>query len=261
MKKYLKITYWTLFVAGVGVLFGFAQTGHRTVPCEEPIISINKDTGHDFVTETEVKQRLKDVGYTFSGQEWCEIDLMVVESVVRKIPGVETVNAYTYVNGKLQVDVKQRRPILRIINKNGSSFYLDDKGNTMPLSDTYKARIPIVTGTLNELSNQRVEEIIVNDSLANESLLDELYEVAKLVDANEFWQQQIVQMVISPKRELEIIPRVGGHRILMGEMIDMDKKLNKLELFYEKAIQSNQLNLYDTLTVKYKGQIVCSKKN
>lgn len=260
MKKYLKITYWSLFVVGVGVLFGFAQSGHRTVPCDAPIIHINQDTGHDFVTKEEVMQRLKDIGYSFDGQEWCEIDLIRVEETVRKIPGVEKVDAYTYVNGRLQIDVKQRRPILRIINRNGSSFYLDDKGNTMPLSNTYHARIPIVTGMLNELPNRKMNDILIHDSIANETLLDELYHVAKAVDENEFWQNQVVQMVVASKKELEIIPRVGDHRILMGKMENFDKKLNKLELFYEQAIETSQLNKYDTLIVKYKGQIVCSKK-
>ena len=41
------------------------------------------------------------------------------------------------IDGGLKVDVKQRNPIIRIINADGDSYYLDDEGKLMPLSDKY----------------------------------------------------------------------------------------------------------------------------
>ena len=44
------------------------------------------------------------------------------------------------IDGRLKVDVKQRRPVLRIINQDGESYYLDEAGRPMPLSDTVIVR-------------------------------------------------------------------------------------------------------------------------
>lgn len=260
MKRFWKIGIWVMFVAGIGTVLGFAKSKHRQIPCETPAININQDTGHDFVTKEMVLDRLNNIGYSFHGDQLCEVDLFRVESEIRKIAGVAHVEAYTYVNGVLQIDVKQRRPILRVMNMNGTSFYLDEHGNSMPISERYTAKVPVVSGRFNEPLNMNISTVLESDTIRDETLLDEMFTMAEEIDANRFWQDQIVQIYVNAEQEFELIPRVGNHRIIFGDAESASGKFRKLEIFY-KELEAERLNQYDTLTVKYKGQIVCSKNN
>jgi hypothetical protein len=48
------------------------------------------------------------------------------------------------IDGVLKAVVKQKTPIARVFTDEGS-FYIDYQGSTMPLSDEYTARVPIVS--------------------------------------------------------------------------------------------------------------------
>jgi len=261
MKKFWKKGIWLLFVAGICTVLGFAKSEHKRIPCELPLISINHDTGHDFVTDEMVLEKLRNIGYSFQGDQICEVDLFRIESEIKKISGVARVEAYTYIDGGLQIDVVQRRPILRVINYSGTSFYLDEKGLTMPISDHYSAKVPVVSGNFNEPLNANVNEIAKVDSIADKTLLDDMFIIASTIDTSDFWKNQIVQIHVNRNKEFEMIPRVGSQRIMFGSAEAAEGKFKKLEIFYKKGIDADRLNLYDTLSVEYKGQIVCSKIN
>ena len=258
MKKLLKIGSWVLFVASTFVVLGFAKSRHSKIPCEIPKIIIHHDTGFDFVSSEMVLEQLRNIGYNFQSNQLCEVDLRSIEEKIVKVPGVAKVEAYVFLNGELIIDITQRRPIVRIINASGTSFYMDDNGNSMPLSTHCFAKVPVITGYFEESVNCSVLQF--DSQQKKESLLDEMYSVASCIDENEFWQNQLVQMYINRNLELEMIPRVGDQRILFGEMNNVNDKFKKLEIFYKQGIKAERLNLYDTLSIKYKDQIVCSKK-
>jgi cell division protein FtsQ len=260
MKKLVKIGGWIVFVAAIGVVLGFAKSRHKEIPCDVPSVVIHHDSGFDFVTEEMVLERLRNIGYNFTGEHLCEVDLPRIEQEIVKIAGVDRVESFVYLNGDLVIDVKQRRPIVRLINDSGTSFYVDDEGNSMPLSDQCHAKVPVITGCFNEPTNINAIEAESLDSNSQITLLDEMFRVASCIDENDFWKNQIVQIYVNCDKEFELIPRVGNQRILFGPARKVKDKFKKLEIFYKNGIRPEQLNLYDTLTVKYKGQIVCSKK-
>jgi cell division protein FtsQ len=60
-------------------------------------------------------------------------------------------------------------------------------------------------------------------------------------------------------KDLELIPRVGNHTIILGNVSDLQEKFNKLMIFYKEAMPKVGWNKYKTLNLKYKNQIVCKK--
>ena len=258
MRNALKIGGWVLFVAVTFVVLGFAKSSHNKIPCEIPKIIIHQDTGFDFVNGEMVLEQLRNIGYDFQGDQLCEVELRNIEEKIIKIPGVKRVEAYVFISGELVIDIRQRRPIVRIINASGTSFYIDESGDPMPLSNYCFAKVPVITGIFEESANSNVFQF--TEKHKKQSLLDEMYAVALCIDGNDFWRNQIVQIYVNQNKEFEMIPRVGDHRILFGNTDNIDDKFKKLEIFYKQGIKAERLNQYDTLSVKYKGQIVCSKK-
>src|SRR6185295_12746991 len=74
------------------------------------------------------------------------IDYHKLESIIESNPFVESAQVFVDANENIEVSVKQRLPILRIINNQSVSYYLDNHGRRMPLSSKFTARVPVATG-------------------------------------------------------------------------------------------------------------------
>lgn len=264
IKQVLKIGGWSIFTIGVLVLLVFVNAGYDNITTTKPEVEIIKPGNHNFVTEEKVINLMNDLGYHFDGQKLGEIEIKRIEEKVKEIPGVKNVQAYKFNNGKVKIDIEQQLPIARIFLADGKmGFYYDEDGEVIPLSSDYVAKVPVFTGSIYEPYNEipSIKEITMNDSISDLHILDEVYELASAIAKDSFLSAQIMQVYVTPKGEFEMIPRVGNHRILLGTIDDMENKLKRLVTFYTtEDINVREINLYDTLNLKYKNQIVCSKK-
>lgn len=263
MKKGIKILSWTAFTLVVLILLVFVDNSYSAIPCATPSIQISKEGGHHFITDESILEQLSAIGYSFDSQVYEDIEVGRIENVISKTPGVKAVDAYKLNNGQLSLEINQSRPIARIITNSGLvSFYLDEDGNTMPLSKTYIARVPVFSGEIYYDNNAVINanEIIANDSLRELHTIDDIYEVAKAIDENELIKLQTLQVFVNRKTEFEITPRVGRNRLMLGNSENIENKLSRLERFYTTVIKPKELNNFDTISVKYNNQIVCSKR-
>lgn len=263
MKKGIKILSWGAFTLVVLILLVFVDNSYSAIPCTGSQINISQEDGHHFITQESVIEQLSNIGYSLNGQLSKDIEAGRIEEVIKQTPGVKGVEAYKLNNGTLRLEIKQSRPIARIVTSNGLvSFYLDEDGNTMPLSKTYIARVPVFSGSIDYAGGNllNVFEILADDSLKAVHLLDDIYAVAMAIDKNDFIKYQTLQVFVTPKNEFEITPRVGKNRIMLGSANNIEDKLSKLTQFYTAVLHPKELNNYDTISVKYSNQIVCSKR-
>jgi len=262
VKKILKISAWSLFVIGAMLLVGFVDGDYKAITCTSPEINIDKSNGHGFVTEELVLEEMRNMGYSFTNQLMGDIEVDRIEKALLNMPGIKNAEVFKFNSGVVKIDITQRKPIARVIMKGGLiSFYLDETGEKMPLSEHYVAKVPIFNGEIKEGRNgYSIKELYENDSLKAISELDDIYEVAQLFEKNKFMSAQIVQIYFNQDQEMEMIPRVGNQRILFGDSKDADIKFKKITRFYTEVINPKELNLYDTLNSKYINQIICSKR-
>ena len=75
----------------------------------------------------------------------------------------------------------------------------------------------------------------------------------------DFLASQIIQLYLNQNKEFELIPRVGNHVILFGDLDGMESKFEKLMLFYQKGVKQIGWNRYTLINLKYKNQLVCVK--
>ena len=155
---------------------------------------------------------------------------------------IANVEVYKTPSGIIKMEVEQKMPILRVMSVRGN-YYVDNIGTTMPVSRRYVAHVPVVSGYVEK-------DLAVTD----------LYKFALFLQENKFWNNQIEQIYVHPDNEVELIPRVGNHRIILGTFQDFQEKLDNLELFYEQAIPKVGWEKYSIINLKYKNQIVCTKK-
>jgi cell division protein FtsQ len=264
-KKILIISFWCLFVTGLIISLGFVNKEQDSLLCRGLDIHVNQDDDLYFIDKIDIAQILKDRGDSIIGQPKSTVNITDIEKTLNSHPAISNTEVSMSIDGIVKVDVKQRNPIIRIINPNGDSYYLDDEGKLMPLSDKYTMKVPIVNGKINEPYSTNymhsIEQIGKDSALKASSKLDELFAMAKYIHADEFWKSQIHQIYVNDNDDMEIVPMVGNQRIIFGDTTAMEEKFKKLLTFYQQGLNTTGWwDKYSTINLKFKNQIVCTKK-
>ena len=71
---------------------------------------------------------------------------------------------------------------------------------------------------------------------------------------------QIEQIYVNENTDIELVPKTGEHEIVLGDVNDLKDKFNKLMIFYLKGLNNLGWDVYKKINLKYKNQVVCSKK-
>lgn len=261
MKKILHIVFWSVLPLAMLVMLGFVSASQSEMLCSDLNIEIDYSNGMHFVRNEHVVEKLKQSRIYPVGTKFSTVNIGKMEKVLMDIPEVENANVYRTVDGKMGISITQRTPIVRVRNINGRNFYIDNRGYQMPLSSNYFPRVIIVNGYISEPFIEESAFEIARDS-ANRAAFktDDIYAMAKFISGDPFWNAQIQEIYFTRDGDMELIPVVGDHRIVFGDTTYMEEKFNKLKVFYQDGLKKTGWNQYDTLNLKYKNQIVCSKK-
>jgi len=261
MKKWIPKIFWLMLPVMLLVMLGFVGTQQNAVVCDSLQIDIDNSNGMFFVSKEDVEIRLKQTRNFPVGQRLSGIRIGEMEKILMSIPEVEKAEVYKSINGNIGVEIQQRTPIVRVINMNGRQFYIDNKGLQMPVSEKFYPRVLVVHGFISEPIVEKSALEIGNDSLLRNSFKsDDIYAMAEFISSDKFWNAQVQEIFFNKYGDMELIPIVGDHRIIFGDTTNMEGKFNKLMAFYKKGLSKTGWNRYDTINLKYKNQIVCSRK-
>lgn len=222
-------------------VFYFPRLPDNTI-CNELSVSVSGSEKNPLITKESILSSLKNAKCNPLGKQISSINTEEIEQFIEQNQLVKDVVVFHSVTGRLSVSVLQREPLFRVMGESGN-FFVDRDGAIMPVQHNFVAKLPIVSGY--------VEKSFASNELRNFVLY---------LQDNEFWNQQIEQIYVLPDHDVELIPKVGNHRIVMGTLSDADKKLSRLMKFYQKGLNEIGWNRYSVLNLKYDKQIVCTKK-
>ncbi len=243
------------------VMLGFVERSSGRMIISEIDVRVKGAEGVHFIDEVGVEREVLDHGTAIKGASIAEIDLPQIEQRLRNNPSVAMAEVYHTMDGVLHVNVVQREPIVRVFNRNGGSFYIDRDGFAMPVQQHHTARVLVVTGHLNEPGVEHgVRSVYANDSNSTRYLSDEIHMLALFIREDHFWNALIDHVVVSSDGQFELIPRIGDHRVLIGNATELEKRFAKLRLFYEKGIPKADWRRYARIDLRFADQIVCTKR-
>jgi cell division protein FtsQ len=264
IKTIALISLQILLVAGLLVCLGFAADKQSKMVCGKVTIHIDNTEGDMFINNEDVIRIMDDQTGSPIGKTANQISLPRIEAAIESNPHVKNAEVWMGLNGDLSIQVKQKRAVIRIINRNGDSFYLDENGFIMPLSSIYTASVPVATGEITEtaeLFEYRSMDIPKDDKIAPITVLDDLFHLAQYMEEDTFWSAQVQQLVVDEKGEISMVPTMGNHIIQFGKAEDVEEKFEKLMYFYLEGLNKTGWNKYAILNLKFKDQVVCVKKN
>jgi cell division protein FtsQ len=255
---------WIALVTYILVALSFVGNRSNMVTCSSINIEIADSLNNSFVTKSDVLKTIQKHNSNLIGIPIRMINTYEIEKQIANIQAVKNVDAFTTSDGKLNIRVNQRTPMVRIINRNGQSYYIDLEGQTLPLSRNYTSHVLVINGNITEPFEIGPNIKVMNwaDKEINEQspLICQLYDFAKFLHNDRFWKAQISQVYVASQNNIELIPRVGPHVVILGSLTDYETKLAKLKLFYQKALPDEGWNKYKTINLKYRNQIVCTKR-
>ncbi len=244
IKKVLLILFALLLLIYLAfALFFINPKAEKDQECTNMEIEVTPTAEISYLSTVQIESFLKKNHLNPVGKKMSEINIDLIEKGLKENKLIKTAEAYKTIDGKVKIEVSQRTPVLRVISENGN-YYADNEAAIMPIPANFAAYVPIATGRISE-----------------KYATTELYDFALFLQKNQFWNSQIEQIYVRPNLDIELVPRVGNHLILLGKIEDYKENLDKLRLFYKKGLNKVGWNRYSMINLKYKNQVVCTKRD
>jgi cell division protein FtsQ len=249
-----KIVFITLTLAacsGLVVLLVAAIGKKNHENCRDYVVTVKGAQHNLFIDETDINKILNvAVSGKIKGERISDFNLRKLEQTIRRNPWVEKANLYFDNRDVLHISVIEKEPIARIFTTGGKSFYIDSGTKKMPLSDKMSARVPVFTNFPDKrfLSDK--------DSI----LLADVKKTASFILNDSFWMSQTEQIDITKDRCFELVPTVGNHIVKLGDGSDIDKKFQRLFVFYQQVMSKSGFSRYNFVDVRFDGQVIGTKE-
>ncbi len=224
--------------------------------CEGLEIVVKDSLEKPFVTPSDLTYMLKKAQLYPVEKPMNEINTEKIEQELLNNNMISSIKVYKTPSRKIKLEIEQKMPILRVNN----DYYVDEEGNEMPLTRHYASSLNEETreSTLKRLEKLRI--MVATGNIEKEFAKSDLYNFVLFLQKDHFWNDQIVQIYVNADHDVELVPLVGNQRILLGSLDDYPEKLEKLRLFYDQAIPKVGWEKYSMINLKYKNQIVCTKR-
>ena len=250
-KNILSGVLWVLGLGGLFTLMSFIHVKSSELACRELKIVIPGE--QSFVERDDIDRMIVKTQGSLEGRTLQSVPLHEIEKELRTNPHIEKATVFMDMDGTIQIRIRQKEALLRIINASGTDFYLDTKGLKMPVSLKYAPHVLVANGFISEGYNRGTDDSIQTEQVKH------LFRTAKFVSADSLWNEQVEQLYINAEQDIELVPRVGSQRIVLGDADSIERKFRKLELFYKQVVPRVGWDAYKTVNLKFANQIVCEK--
>jgi len=226
----------------VWVVWRFSDQAENRI-CEAVNVEIIDSIPDGFITGDYIRSILTRNKISPEGMRICNINLERIEQLMLEESHIERASCNYDAMGRLCIRVVPQQPVLHVISQKGEDYYLSSTGMTMPTA-TFNVDLPVATG-----------------NITKQFAAEQLLEFASFIRDDLFWSEQIEQIHVVGPEQIVLYPRVGQHVIELGSVDGFQEKLHRLRIFYRKGLEQVGWNKYQTISLAYDNQIVCTKAN
>ena len=161
----------------------------------------------------------------------------------------------------LNIDIQQRAPMFRVMNNDGSGFYVDTLGQSFNLLDRAVAYVPIfsVEGVMGAMQYPATPAYYDENTLGL-TYLDELIVFGNHMRKNLELKDWAEHVHLTAMGTLEVIPRIGRHVIEYGSIYNLEMKTKMLFQFYRSQVYITDLEKYSRINLNFENQVICEKR-
>jgi cell division protein FtsQ len=260
--RVLVLVFFVLMGAGALVLWAFSISKHNGQPVPELRINIQKGQNVDeLITKGEVDSIVHSHFGLLQGAPMNQVDVGAIQIAVNRHPAIQSCNVYMGVDGILNIDIQQRAPMFRIMNSDGTGFYVDTLGQSFSLLERAVAYVPVfsVEGVMGAMEFPATAQYYDENTLGL-TYLDELIVFGNHMRKHSDLRDWTEHVHLTAMGTLEVIPRIGRHVIDYGSIYNLEMKTKMLFQFYRSQLYITDLEKYSRINLNFENQVICEKR-
>lgn len=240
-----KILGWVILVILMAYVVCAAIWAHAEAAknaCRGIDIQIVEGNSIDSVSQKGILEEINKYPEKIIGAQIPSVDTRKLEHYLKSFPQFEEVVCSFTTSGRLNVKVTPMVPELRIF-EDSSSYYINKDGKRMASKASFFVDVPVVRGKFSE--SFRPQDVLP---------------VTRFIESDPFLSKFVGMISADDADNIILVPRIHGHVVNYGDTNRLEEKRKALMAMYRKVMPYKGWEEYDTISVKFKGQIVATRK-
>ena len=242
MKKKTKIIS-ILIVVLLALLVLAANVWRRQSQVRDVRVDIDYGGSDTLVTSSQVEEQILAAMPDITSRMLRDVDLKAVEQAASASPYLRDCKAGTSISRNVVLFASQRRPIVRVCAQ--EEYYLGTEGERIPVSNVGSCDVVVASGDIPAKGKAQKEVWTLADYLDRHPDLSPLFD----------------QIYRDSKGDLYLTPKLSNHVVQLGSVERLDEKFYNLMAFYTRGLPQVGWERYSQVSVKYRGQVVCTKRS
>lgn len=254
MKNVLKYIVFFILIAGfcTGMYFLMQDLRWKRTALVVNGLDIRFPDSLDLVKADYVKDWiLEDCGAPI-GMRLDSVNLLKIEQALAAHEAVRKCEAWTTDDGTLHIDILQRKPAVRF-DCGGYGFYADASGYVFPIHPSDTADAPVISGNIPVSAGKGFRGMVPDK--AERVWISNAAALCSLTDTSTIKFTKIEAL----RGGDLVLTAATGEKFILGSPDGAEGKLKKISRYYNQ-IRKAKGDIYETINVKYKGQIICRAK-
>jgi len=227
------------------LIFALCYTSHRAKadPYHALDINVAQTETYAFLTSDIIDSSIGHLRDSIGSIPAGKVDTRDIELSVLALDNVEDANCVVLNNRHVQLDVVPLIPVARIYDTGSDkpSYYINRVGKRMMPDPRFRVDVPVITGNFANCSAAMVVPVI------------------DYVNSDQSLRSLISAYQVKPNGDIMLVPMIRGHVINFGDTADIENKFARLRVFYRKVLPVKGWEYYDTISVKWRGQVVAKR--
>ena len=211
---------------------------------DDIVINIDKNSPTKFVTKEGVIQKLGKTADKIKHTPIAELNIEKLERQLSQDNSFENVECYITSDNKLQIDIVPMIPEIRVFSPDGKSYYINKDGKRIDTGNEFFMDVPVVTGNFDQKFPAK-----------------NILPVTRHIAADDYLKNLITMIEVKSATNILLYPCIKGQVINIGDTTELTKKFDNLTLFYRKVMNHKGWETYDTISVKFRNQIVATRRD
>ena len=211
---------------------------------DDIVINIDKNSPTKFVTKEGVIQKLGKTADKIKHTPIAELNIEKLERQLSQDNSFENVECYITSDNKLQIDIVPMIPEIRVFSPDGKSYYINKDGKRIDTGNEFFMDVPVVTGNFDQKFPAK-----------------NILPVTRHIAADDYLKNLITMIEVKSATNILLYPCIKGQVINIGDTTELTKKFDNLTLFYRKVMNHKGWETYDTIPVKFRNQIVATRRD
>lgn len=173
-----------------------------------------------------------------------DFDLNALEARLNASDKLQNANVRLLSNGRIDVEVTPMVPVARVFDRGKPSYYINADGKRISAELRYHIDVPVLVGAF--------------DSIHPASRLLPLLDY---IATHKKAGAMVSTVTQEPDGNIILVPTIVGHVVNFGDTSRVSEKFAMLRAFYRKVAPVKGWQTYDTVSVKWRGQVVATRRH